>query len=71
MLGRLPLRLTVLMWVGQKVVEEGRERWARLTPDEQRALPHLLKTSRGLPSNLAPADEAELRRIVGKALGRA
>jgi len=70
-LGRLPLRLTVLMWAGQKIVEEGRERWARLTPDEQQALPHLLKTSRGIPSNLAPADEAELRRIVGKALGRA
>jgi hypothetical protein len=58
------------MWLAQKIVEGGRERWARLSPDEQRALPRLLKTSKGRGSNLTPAEREELRRIVDKARGR-
>ena len=68
---RMPLRLTLLLWLAQKIVEEGRERWSRLTPDEQRARPRLIKWSRGRGSNLTPEERQELVRIVRKATVRA
>ena len=71
MFRRMPLRLTILTWVAQKVVEEGRERWSRLTPDERRTLPSLIKKSRGRGSNLTPDERQELGRIVRKATARA
>ena len=71
MIGRRgPLRATVLMWGLRSAFEHGRERWNRLSTDEQRELRRLLKASRGRPRNLSEADQQELRRILRKSGGR-
>ena len=64
-----PLRATALLWAARSIVERLRERWARLTPDEQRELRRLLTASRGRPRNLSEPEQLELRRILRKSGG--
>ena len=63
---RRPLRATALLWAVRSLVEHLRERWARLTPDEQRELRRLLTASRGRSRNLSEAEQLELRRLLRK-----
>jgi hypothetical protein len=66
--GRRSLRGAALLWAGRQVIEHGRKRWNRLTPEEQSELQRLIKLSRGRPSNLSAAERDEVNRIVRKAM---
>lgn len=71
MIGRRgPLRASLMLWAGRAALEHGRERWARLTPEEQRELRRLLTASRGRRRNLSQPDQEELKRIWRKFGGR-
>ena len=71
MIGRRgPLRASLLLWAGRAAFEHGRERWARLSPEEQRELRRLLTASRGRPGNLSQVDQQELKRILRRFGGR-
>jgi len=71
MIGRRgPLRASLLLWAGRAAFDQGRKRWARLSPDEQRELRRLLTDSRGRPSNLSQTDQQELKRMLRKFGGR-
>lgn len=63
---RRPLRATLLLWAARSLFEHGRERWSRLTPDEQRELRRLLVASRGRTSRLPGAEQEELKRLLRK-----
>ncbi len=68
--GRRPLRASLLLWAGRSAFEHGRQRWDRLSPDEQRELRRLLVASRGRRRNLSEPDQQELRRLLRKTGGR-
>jgi hypothetical protein len=59
----------VVLGVAVRLAQEGRRRWGRLTPREQRELTRIVRKSRGRPGNVTPGERAELRRIVWKAAG--
>jgi len=67
--GRRPLRASLLLWAARSVLERGRERWARLSADEQRR--RLLTASRGRRRNLSEAEQRALRGLLRKSGGRA
>ena len=67
---RRPLKATAALWAARSLFEHGRERWDRLTPDEQGELRRLLTTSRGRRRNLSEAEQLELRRLFRKAGGK-
>ncbi|MBA2793912.1 MAG: hypothetical protein H0U32_07995 [Thermoleophilaceae bacterium] len=67
---RRPLRATLLLWAARSLFERGRERWSRISPDDQRELRRLLTASRGRRRNLAEAEQQELRRILRSSGGR-
>lgn len=46
----------------------GRTGWQALTPDEQRQLQRLLRSSRGRPARLDPSERDEVTRIVRKGI---
>lgn len=58
------------MTLGMRVAQEGRERWSRLTPHEQRRVKEIMRMSRGRLDRLSESQRRELRAIVSKALGR-
>lgn len=58
----------VILSVGTQVVREGRKRWERLTPAEQRRLTTLVRASHGRLGNLTTHEREDLRRIVTKAV---
>jgi hypothetical protein len=64
---RLPWKtvLAIAMWLA----ERGRERWARLSRREQQELTRMVRVSRGRRGNLTAREQADLRRLVWKALG--
>jgi hypothetical protein len=68
LLGRRSLRGAALLWAGRQILDHGRKRWDRLTPQEQSELQRLIKASRGRPSNLTAAERDEVNRIVRKAM---
>ena len=55
--------------LARRIVREGRRRWDRLSPGDQRELTRILRKSRGRPSRVSAGERAEARRIVLKALG--
>ena len=63
-------RLGLLLFLARTIWHQGRERWRRLTPEEQSELRRLVVASRGRRSTLSPEEQAELSRIVRKASGR-
>ncbi|MGX6447552.1 hypothetical protein ACVU7I_05710 [Patulibacter sp. S7RM1-6] len=50
-----------------EVLREANAHWqAQLSPRERKRALELVKTSRGLPTNLSPREQQELRDLVGK-----
>ncbi len=62
---RVPLKGAPWLLVAQAALA-AREHWVVLEPKERAALARLLKTTRGRRSNLTAAEQAEVRRLVGK-----
>jgi hypothetical protein len=52
-----------------QVAQQGRERWARLTPREQRQVRDAVANSKGRIDRLSERERQELRRILWKAVG--
>jgi len=65
---RIPWQAVLTLAV--QVAQEGRERWSRLTPHEQRRIKEAVTTSRGRIDRLSEGERRELRRILSKALAR-
>lgn len=65
-----PIPWQIVLSVGMRIAKEGRERWNRLTPHEQRRVRETVKKSRGRLDRLTESERQELRSIVSKALGR-
>lgn len=61
------VRWQVVLAAGLRIAQEGRRRWDRLSPGEQRELIRILRESRGRVGNVTPSERAELRRLVVKA----
>ncbi len=61
---------SLLLYAARFILREGRRRWGRLQPDEQRELRRMVTTSKGRQSRLTPEEQAEMRRLVAKAQGR-
>lgn len=57
----------VLLSLALRIAQEGRRRWDRLSPREQRELIRILRESRGRVGNVTPSERSELRRLVVKA----
>ena len=57
----------VVLGLAMRIAQEGRRRWDRLSPREQRELVRILRESRGRVGNVTPGERAELRRLVVKA----
>ena len=55
--------------LAMRIAQEGRERWARLTPHEQRRVRETLRRSRGRIDRLREHERQELRRLLWKAVG--
>jgi hypothetical protein len=62
---RIPWQMVLA--VALRVVQEGRQRWERLSKREQHELTRIVRKSRGRPANLTPREREELWRIVRKA----
>ena len=59
-----------VLGLAMRLAQEGRQRWSRLTPREQRQVTEALRRSRGRINRLSQHERQELRRIVSKAVGR-
>jgi DNA-binding CsgD family transcriptional regulator len=57
----------MVLAVALRVVQEGRQRWERLSKREHQELMRIVRKSRGRPANLTPKEREELWRIVRKA----
>lgn len=71
---RLPIPARRIPWqavlaLALQVAQEGRRRWERLTPREQRTVRNALSRSKGRIDRLNQREREELRRIVWKAVG--
>jgi hypothetical protein len=54
--------------LAMRIAQEGRERWSRLGPHEQRQVRDALRRSRGRIDRLSQHERQELRRILWKAV---
>ena len=64
---RIPWQAVLAL--AMRIAQEGRERWSRLTPHEQRQVRETLRRSRGRIDRLSERERQELRRILWKAVG--
>jgi len=65
---RIPWQAVLTLAV--QVAQEGRERWDRLTPGEQRRVREAVTKSRGRLDRLSQGERQELRRILSQAFKR-